>query len=68
MLVLRSPAALVRCELGGAWLRGVCAVARGASRSARRFRPRRPFLSCGVVCLRVALRLGLCEYNLSKAV
>ena len=24
-------------------LRGVCAVARGASRSARRFRPRRPF-------------------------
>jgi hypothetical protein len=36
---------LVSDELGGACApRRVCAVARGASRSARRFRPRRLFL------------------------
>ena len=35
---VRGVVGLVSGELGGAWLRGVCAVARGASRSARRFR------------------------------
>ena len=38
---MRDGGSCLGCELGGAWLRGVCAVARGASRSARRFRPRR---------------------------
>ena len=42
---MRGMVGLVSGELGGAWPRGVCAVARGASRSARRFRPRRLFLA-----------------------
>ena len=68
MLVLRSPAALVRCELGGAWLRGVCAVARGASRSARRFRPRRPFFRA-VWCVCVSPSASACvSTTLVKAV